>query len=176
MKKTIQIFLIVISFSYGSDNQFLKNIAEKFRDYNILIVIPSEINNTEKTEVCVNSSELFEHIYQKAFSEKYTDYYSFLLDLLRDKVQLDSNQIKIIRKYNVNENSILFEEYEHKGFSYIKEMYLQQKEDKLITSEKLKWSDRGSLIKIMFDEEYYPIDDDYSGELWFFKNFKIESK
>ena len=170
MKTIIVIFFVCVLFSCSDDSQFIKNIANKYRDYQILIVIPIKSNNGI-SETCLSSTELFQHDYLKKYSEEYPDYYSFLKNVISKNLILKDTDLMIPRNYDVNKHSLLFDEYKNNGLNYIVSKYLNRKGQKLAVNKNLDWNDRGALIKIMFEEKYYSIDDDYSGEVWFFKDF-----
>lgn len=169
MKNIKYMLIVLLIISCNNKDNFLEKISNKYRDYYVLVVIPIK-EDDEIFEVCVSNTELFEQIYSKKFSEEYPDYYNFLKNIISQNLILKSTELIIPKIYNINRNSLILKEYKENGLNYIISKYLNQKGQKLATNKNVDWNDRGALIKIMFDEQYYSIDDDYSGEVWFFKN------
>ena len=169
MKNIVYVLLVLLIISCDDGNNFLEKISDIYRDYDVLVVIPVK-GDDGIFEVCVSNTELFEHIYSKKFSKEYPNYYSFLKNVISQNLVFESNDLTIPSIYNINKNSLVLNEYRKNGLSYIMSKYLNQKGQKLVANQKLNWNDRGVLIKIMFNEKYYSIDDDYSGEVWFFKD------
>jgi len=170
MRTFIILLLIFNLTSCNYENSFIKKLSENYRDHYIIISIPI-INDTDTSEVCVTNTELYKYIYSDRFSNQYSNYYQFLQLLIEGKLILDEKKYPIRKIYRVNNNSQLRSEYDSGGLNLIMSKYLINKENKLANSSKLKWEDRGILVKVMLNEKFYPIEDDYSGEIWFFKSF-----
>jgi len=168
-----KIIILLLIVSCNTNDSFLRQIAEKNKDDGIIVIFHAREDNKD-FEVGVNCTNLFDHIYKKKYLNKYSNFYSFLVDLTNANLLLDKEELKGMKKYKIETTSSIFDEYRIKGIKFMIQKYFARENNKLILNDNIKWNDRGNIIKIMFDEHYLATADDISGEIWFyyFEDFK----
>lgn len=171
-KKKIVLLAINIFFIFGlfgcTNNRYIKNLCSTKKDFNLLIIIPVKEQNNFN-DVCISNTALYYNVYKKYYTEKYRSFCEFINGIYKKNIIIVSDSIKALPAFKIN-NSPLLLAYNEKGFDYIKENYLTPKKNALIANNNITKDEYYGLIKIMFEREYYIIEDDYSGELRFYKN------
>ena len=136
--------------------------------YEFLLVVPVKNKNTEY-EVVISNDFLYHFVYKQYYSKDYNNFIDFLREVLSNRLWIKE---EFIKGYKINTNNIILREYQDKGFDFIKAKYVKNKGDKLYALSPMDIDNYFSLIKIMFEHNYYIIEDDYSGQYRFYKKFK----
>jgi hypothetical protein len=136
------------------------NIAEEF-----LIVVRVK-DNIHISDLIISNHFLYYFVFKEHYSENYDEFIDFLDDVLSQNLLLPK---KIIKGRVINPNNIVLQENKKNGFDFVKNKYSIEKGNKLVAKYPMPEENYYSLIKIMFEHNYYILEDDYSGEYWFFK-------
>ncbi|MDR2036492.1 MAG: hypothetical protein LBQ60_01065 [Bacteroidales bacterium] len=166
-KKYIILFLIFICCS--NNDGYINTICRDI-DFSLYVVVPMKNEEGEKIYGYTTNTILYYGIYNEKYGEKYS-FKEFLIKLLNGKIILYTKNLKhywVCHQTNINE------EYNQKGFRFIKNNYLfENKKNTFQTKSTLDENQMSSLIKIMFDHEYYIIFNDKEGKFSFRdKNFQ----
>jgi len=159
--------LFVFNCSYADGNKnsdtYISNLAND--NFNGIVVVPITKNDIR----LINSRILFNVIYSVHYKDQFASYKIFVNNLVNNNIR---DIVKYIKPQKTIDKKFLFiyKEYSKKGLSFIIDKYLI-KDDFGNLFFKAKYE--LSIVKIMFENNYYIYFDDYRGIYIFNLNVRM---
>lgn len=176
MKKGL--FLIIITLflqdcGIQQDKQYLSNISKKYKDFDLLLIIP--VNNGDKTiYVCISNTELFKNVFSTHYNSEYNDFSDFIQSVINRKKSIEFNELKDFPYKIINPKAAVFDYYKEKGLNGLIGSYLNKKGNRFSSVGSINEDDKYGLIKIMFENHYYISWNDYRACFVFTKELESE--
>ena len=147
---------------------------------NLEIVLP--VSDKENKYEIVAENFIGREVYEKYYKTKYSDYVEFLNQLYKKNLYINSDFLyKSYLHSKIETSDSIHNEFSKYGLKYIIEKYCVKKQSieywktRFASKPALSLSTQRSLIKIMYNNNYYIVFDDYSGEYIFLKDkIKVE--
>ena len=149
---------------------------------NLVIVLPV-IDEENKYEI-VAENFIGREVYEKYYKTKYSNYVEFLIQLYKKNIYINSDFLyKSYLHSKIETLDSIHNEFSKYGLKFIIEKYCVKKQSieywktRFAAKPALSLSTQRSLIKIMYDNNYYIVFNDYSGEYIFLKDkIKVEEE
>ena len=147
---------------------------------NLEIVLP--VSDKENKYEIVAENFVGREVYEKYYKTKYSDYVEFLIQLYKKNLYINSDYLyKPYLLSKIDTSDVVHNEFSKYGLKYIKGKYLVRKQPieywktRYTAKPALSLSTQRSLINIMYDNNYYIVFNDYSGEYIFLRDkIKVE--
>lgn len=152
----------------GEREAFIKSLATKYQQSYIPIVVVAKINNKE-SRILIENTDLYDFVYKINYTSRYRSFYFFLEAIERKDLKLTEKDLsQTIYKVLDSESNI----YKLK-FSELKNKYLIMKDSTFVlANNSLSVKDKYIIIDRMFENEFYPVFDDYSATWTFYKRLR----
>jgi len=175
MKKIIVILLFVFGFigcsqhqQNGSiDEEFLVKLGENPYNSNLYLVIPVHIDDSVH-DALITISRLYHESYDANF-KAHISFQEFLLLIYNRKFIISASDINPVFYYTVNE-SVVGNEFNEHGLSWILENYFEKTENKSYRlSNDLDENEIYYIIRIFFNQHFFISFDCYEGFYYFWQ-------
>lgn len=176
MKTNYIIVIIIIllqSCGVQLNKEYLANISTKYRDFDLLMVIPVD-SSGKVINVCISNTELFLGVFTNQKNSHYKDFSKFLQNSYNPENYIKYNAIKDLPHKIINPKANIFTLHKEKGFNNLIGGYLKKEGENFSSVYSLDEDDKYGLIQIMFENNYYISWNDYRALFVFTKQIKSQ--
>ncbi|TKG87738.1 hypothetical protein EYV94_27985 [Puteibacter caeruleilacunae] len=157
---------LLLSCEDNGRSKYIAELCQGSRCYYLTVVIPVAKNN-ERIHLCTTNTELYDSVYKKGYQDRY-NFLEFFKKVLDYDIQLNFDNFQ--SDCVVLQESKVDELYRQKGFKYIMSKYLKESEPLTYAIKgELTEQETYSLVRVMFENNYFVFFDGYSGEYSFMK-------
>lgn len=177
MKKVLYTLVIIFftqNCGINQDDQYFSNVTKKYRDFDLLLIIPVNKDNGI-VEVCISNTVLFKDVFLLHYNSDFDNFYDFVYSTMNQGKRLEFNLIKDLPHKIINPKAEIFTVYKEKGFKGLVGNYLEKKDERFYSINLINEDDKNGLIKIMFGNHYYISWNDYGANFVFSKELNSEN-
>lgn len=152
-----------------SVKEFYKNLARR-KEVPFIIII--KIHDVEGFRYCPISNPYLYEKYGEIFNNEFNDYTDFITSVLNDSIKIQSNKFVTNSDCKIERNNEVRLEYEKYDVVHIINKYFEKASNGIkLNMLGLNYTDE--LLLIMFENQYFILIDDYSGNYKFLTKYEL---